>query len=348
MKKLSHKQRMHLLRRSKNEAIKKPKRKNKIYVVNRYALRRILKKRPEFRAVIAPTNLTLQYEDIFGVLTFIKQIKKYGNQGYFISFHLEFVEVITEGAIAMLLSVIADLEHQGIFFRGKKPINQEARDTLERSGLFNHMRGIVSNKNRISKNKILRTGNKDTDQKILVPEIHQAMETVWGVRARCHGLYEGIGEMMRNSCDHAFESNENIMWHLAISHLESENLVKFSFVDNGKGIISTYTQRDIFAKLSSFFQNKAELLETAFKDGIESRTGLRWRGKGLPTIFEMYSENIVTGLVVITNNVYLDFDKNIFETMKVNFKGTYYFWKINTSCSKHSHFIINSTNNDNY
>lgn len=341
MKKLTRSFQRYLLKRSRNEFINKVRRKNKKYVLSSSFKKIILKNKPEFRVVIAPKNLTLMYEDILEVLKFIQTIKKYGNMGYFISFHLELVERISEGAIALLLSVIADLEHQGIFFRGEKPKSQEARDTLERSGFFNHMKGSVSQKNEVSKNKILKTGNKETNQKVLVPEIHKAMETVWGVKARCHGLYEGIGEMMRNTCDHAFSEHENVMWHLGISHFEEQNLVKFSFVDNGKGIISTYSNRGIFTNIVSFFKNKAYLLEAAFKDGIESRTGLTWRGKGLPTIFEMYSENIVKDLVVITNNVYLDFDNNIFETMDIDFIGTYYFWKVDTTCSPNAHFKIN-------
>jgi hypothetical protein len=138
--------------------------------------------------------------------------------------------------------------------------------------------------------------------------------------------------MMRNSCDHAFITKKSTIWHLGISHFEETNCCKFSFVDNGEGIIKTYNKKGFLSKISGYFDNNAEILDSAFKDGIRSKTGLSWRGKGLPTIFEMYSDNIITNLIVITNDVYLDFDRKISKTVSTSFSGTYYFWKIDNNC----------------
>jgi hypothetical protein len=144
--------------------------------------------------------------------------------------------------------------------------------------------------------------------------------------------------MQRNSCDHAFQKIENTRWHLGISHFDEDKTVKFSFVDNGLGIIQTYNRKGLIKQIAGFFENNADILENAYKNGIESRTGLSWRGLGLPAIYEMYTDKIITNLVVITNNVFLDFDNKIFEPMNQSFTGTYYFWKINTNCTP-SYFI---------
>ncbi len=271
-------------------------------------------------------------------MDFISKIKKFGDKGYYISLRLDNIIGLGDGAIAMLLSVISDLENKRIFFSGEKPKNEIARNKLERSGFFKHMNGSVSKTNKKSKNKILRTGDINTHQEILIPEIHKAMETVWGVDARCPALYGGLGEMMRNSCDHAFFDKNSITWHIGISHFEDENMCKFSFVDNGEGILKTYQKKGLINKISNYFSNNADILETAFRDGITSRTGLSWRGKGLPTIFEMYDDGIITNLVVITNDVFLDFDKNNFKIIQNIFSGTYYFWKIDKKCEP-SYFI---------
>jgi hypothetical protein len=332
LKKLKYKRKRFLINKCKKQLRHRTKRKNKRYQISGAGKKIELRKKPEFRTVEAPKNLTLKFEHSEDVLKFIKKIKQYGERGYFIDLRLEKVESIAEGAIAMLLSVISDLERQRIFFTGKKPKNAIANDILERSGLFEHMKGSVSKNNKISKNKILKTGNIKTHQKELVPEIHKAMETIWGVSARCPDLYSGIGEMMRNSCDHAFVKKNSTLWHLGISHFEDTNCCKFSFLDNGEGIIKTYTKKGLLSSIASFFNNNAEILDTAFKDGIRSKTGLSWRGKGLPTIFEMYTDNIITNLIVITNDVYLDFDRKISKTMPTSFSGTYYFWKIDKTC----------------
>lgn len=339
MKKLKNRRKFFLINRSTKQLRNRRRRKKKRYIPSEDAQRTALKMNPEFRDVEAPENLTLRYEHSVNVLKFIKDIKILGRKGYFINLKLKKVELIAEGAISMLLSVISDLERKQIFFKGNKPKNEEAKNILERSGFFEHMNGSVSKKNSISKNKILKTGNKKTHQNELTPEIHSAMETIWGRKARCPALYGGLGEMMRNSCDHAFPSNNSIIWHLGISHSETDNSCKFSFVDNGEGIIRTYNQKGVFKKIANFFSDNADVLDTAFRDGIHSRTGLSWRGKGLPTIFEMYSDGIITSLVVITNDVYLDFDRDICKTVSTSFSGTYYFWKIDRTCIP-SHFEL--------
>jgi len=344
LKKLTRNQKRYFVKRSEREIKNRRKRKNKKYIP--YHGKRLLRKNPIFKIVPAPTQLTLKYEDVIDTLKFIQKIKKFAEKGYFIHLSLEKVNLISEGAISMLLSVISDSEHKDIFFSGTKPDDITAKNILERSGFFRHMNGTVAKKNKISKNKILKTGTKDTHQRELTPEIHKAMETIWGTKARCPSLYGGIGEMMRNSCDHAFTENQSVMWHLGISHFEDIQTVQFSFVDNGRGIIKTYSQRTLFDKVARYFTNNAKMLETAFKDGIQSSTGLYWRGKGLPTIYEMYSDNVVKNLVVITNNIYLDFDKKIYKTIDINFSGTYYFWKIDKVCAPNHFPITKKQNND--
>jgi len=332
LKKLSKKRKKFLENRSARILRHRSRRKNKIQNDSSTSLKTKLSRNPEFKEVRAPTNLTLQYEDVEEVLRFIKTIKRLGHKGYFPDLKLEGVKKIGEGAIAMLLSVISDLERNRIFSKGNKPDDEHCRDTLEKSGFFRHMNASISKKNSVSKSRILKTGSILTQQDELVPEIHKSMETIWGKSARCPALYGGLGEMMRNSCDHAFSNKRSVIWHLGITHFEKDNNCKFSFVDNGDGIISTYNRKGIFKKIASFFTDNGDILETAFKDGIQSRTGLSWRGKGLPTIFEMYSDKIITNLVVITNDVYLDFDRGINKSLKTDFSGTYYFWRIDNSC----------------
>lgn len=323
-----------LLNRARKEERRKRSRKEKRKVlrVNNIALgkrKKIIRKLPQ---IWAPEKLTLQFGYSKDVLSFITQLKVLGETEEQISIRLDDVTDIGEGAIGMLLSVINELTLKNVALVGEKPHNNYARNALERSGFFKYMRGYVAPENLKTKNIIIRTGNINTSQRELSPEMPKAMETVWGVAGRCPILFGGIGEMLRNSCDHAFDNGDKINWHLGVSHLEKEKTVKFSFVDNGVGIIKTYYDKGLIQKVKGYFKDNAEVLEKAFKSGIDSRTGLPWRGKGLPTIYDLYRDNVITNLVVITNNVYLDFDNKTFEEINVPFSGTFYFWKVDQSC----------------
>ncbi len=329
-----------LQNRSEKEERRKRKRKErqkKLRLV-KVNLRKKRKLYSKYAEVIAPEKLTLQLGYSEEVLKFIALLKEIGKTEDVINIRLHKVVDIGEGAIGMLLSVMKELTNRGVALKGEKPSNSVARNKLEKSGFFKYMSGYVSPENLKTKNIIIHTGDITTSQTELEPAMPQAMETVWGVKGRCPELFGVIGEMLRNSCDHAFQTDNNVFWHLGVSHIESENTVKFSFVDNGVGIIRKYYEDNNWRKVKNHFKSNATILEKAYKKGIASQTGLPWRGEGLPTIYELYTDNIITNLVVITNNVYLDFDNKKFEEIKVSFSGTYYFWKVNRSCTP-AHFV---------
>jgi len=312
---------------------KRRKEKKKRDRIAKVKLRQKRKYFSKYSEVTAPEKLTLQLGYSEEVLRFIALLKDLGKTEDIINIRLHKVTDIGEGAIGMLLSVMKELTNAGIALKGEKPSNTTARNKLEMSGFFKYMRGYVSPENLKTKNIIIHTGDINTSQEELEPAMPQAMETVWGVEGRCPQLFGVIGEMLRNSCDHAFQADNNVSWHLGVSHIEKDNTVKFSFVDNGIGIIKKYYEDNNWNKVKDHFKSNAKILENAYKNGIVSQTGLPWRGEGLPTIYELYTDNIITNLVVITNNVYLDFDKKKFEEIKVPFSGTYYFWRVNNSCT---------------
>lgn len=285
-----------------------------------------------FEDLIAPPKFTLHYENCTEVIRYVNKIKELGKYRRNMNILMEDIKEIGEGAIAMLLSALDELDNK-VLIKGTKPKQKAERDILERSGFFKYLRGQVDAGNKKTKNTILRTGKAGNSIVNIAEEIKQANETVWAERGRNPPLRGTVFEMMRNSCDHAFTDENKIIWHFAITHEEPNNIVKFSFVDNGKGIIESFTSGSLKAVLN-VFRDSADILDTAFKDGIESRTGLSWRGKGLPTIFENYKDGYFNNLVVISNDVYIDFDENIHKRLDVTFSGTYYFWMLNKKCVK--------------
>jgi anti-anti-sigma regulatory factor len=331
MKKLSQKQKEHFARRSLYQF----KRTNSSRVwTDDPVLRRIRNNKPKLSTLEAPENFNLQYENCENVIRYINKIKKASKKGFNIVVDLKNVKDIREGAIAMLLSVMKEVEKRKIHITGSLPNSADARKVLEQSGFFKFV--ITSNKMKpdsIKTKNIMKTGVKGTSPVFLGDEIKKAMGTVWGEEGRNPLLHTVAFEMMRNSCDHAFENNKKIRWHFSISHDESSNLTKFSFVDNGIGIIKTLKEHK-FKKILRYFTGNTDILETAFTDGIESRTGLPWRGKGLPTIFENYEERYIKTLLIITNGVFIDFDRKIKKELPVSFAGTYYYWEVDTTCVK--------------
>lgn len=280
-----------------------------------------------------PKFFTLHYEHCEEVISFINKIKIIGKKGKNMNIIMDDIVEIGEGAISMLLSVMEELVRIRIIFTGTKPKHPTPRAILEKSGFFKFVNGKIDDSNAYSKNTILNSGNNDTPQSQIANEIIKSMETIWGKKGRSPSVYSCVFEMMRNSCDHAFRKESQIRWHFALSHSEKDKTVKFSFVDNGKGIIKTFTE-GILKNFLSLFKDNVDIVESAFENGIASRTGLSWRGKGLPTIYDSYKDNHIKNLVVISNNVYIDFDRHIRHKLSSAFSGTYYYWEVDQTCIK--------------
>lgn len=284
--------------------------------------------------LVAPVNFNLQFENCVEVIRLVNNLKKLARSGRkLIILDLSDVVDIREGAIAMLLSVMNEItKASSVGITGTEPRNADAKAILEKSGFYKFV-NRRGKETPVKTKNIMRTGISVTSPNFLSQEVRNAMETVWGKDGRNPVLRTIIFEMMRNSCDHAFSRTKDISWHLSISHDETNNRVKFSFVDNGAGIINTL-KANALKKVVNFFTGSEDMLDTAFKNGIESRTGLEWRGKGLPSIFESFSEGYVKNLLVISNDVLLHFDNSKKETLPLSYKGTYYYWEIDKSCKR--------------
>jgi hypothetical protein len=283
---------------------------------------------------MAPIIFNLKPENVERVLKFINQVKAIGKSGKSLMINLSKVEDIGIGAISMLISTMSELNDEGIVFKGNKPLSSNAKNILEQSGFMKFVNGKIKPSNKNSLNTII-TGKKETSHTEILDVIHASMNTIWGVNGRSPQLYSIIVEMIKNSCKHAFKSDYNVRWHLAVTHDTKNQLVKFSFVDNGIGVIDSYKMDDFFKQTQIYFKNDADFIEGAFTEGIKSKTGLSWRGTGLPTIFEAFDENIIKNFVVVTNNAYCNFGSNKKNVIKNKFMGTYYYWEIDTSCEKH-------------
>lgn len=292
---------------------------------------------PDFVDAIAPEKFKLDALNVKEVLAYIGKVKEIGKKKKDVNFILENVKEIGIGAISMLISVMQELEEKSIYFKGVKPTEEKPRDVLEQSGFMEYVNGNISEKNKGTKNIIFTTGKSSTHQKSIVDAIHKANHTVWGEYGRSPLLYGIIVEMIKNSCKHAFKSKEKVRWHIAVNHDEENKKVKFSFVDNGLGIIKSFEEDDTAKKIKGLIRNNPEMINLAFRNGIQSKTGLSWRGTGLPTIYEALNEDeIIKRLVVITNDVYCDFDNNMQMSLNKTFSGTYYYWEMDNECVKHS------------
>ena len=61
---------------------------------------------------------------------------------------------------------------------------------------------------------------------------------------------------------------------------------------------------------------------------MESSTGLHYRGKGLPKIYNDYKNQALKKLYIAANDVFADFDNGTFIELKKPLNGTFLYWEI--------------------
>lgn len=239
---------------------------------------------------------------------------------------------ISNGAVALMISVIKELKSFNIKVSGSYPDDKPTRAILEKSGFFDFVIGNVSEENRVTPNTILQQGTDVVDSEIITPLVLKSMKFLYGKPYRNQRIQSLLIELMANTVNHAFAVNKTSKWYLSISPDEENKKVMFTFIDNGQGISNTLNLK-FFDKIASLFLgSNGQILQAAFDGKFGSRTKERKRGRGLPSIKKCFTENFISNLVVITNNVFLDFKSNETQLLDYNFDGTCYYWELDLNC----------------
>lgn len=287
------------------------------------------------RTLFAPAQFSLlEYPDeVIGFINKIEALCSGRQKVKSVKFELREITHIDIGAICLLLSKLNELSRKKINNWGTFPKNKECRKFIEESGFLDRMRDLSSgiSFSRSNENLILNRGFNKTDNAATAKEIRKAVCHLTGVMQNYKPIYSIAQEICANSVEHANEKEYKKNWLFTTSYLP--NMVVFTMTDIGEGILKTLRRKFVKQIQESFFYNAVDVLVNAFEKQYESRTKDPNRNKGLPKIYKTASENYIKNLIVVTNNVLLDFDNpHKSKILKNTFKGTFYYWTLNKEC----------------
>ncbi len=286
------------------------------------------------------SNFTL-LEAPENVIQVVKQLDdcKNSNKAFFthLKIELENITDIDVGAICILLSKVHELAISGKRIRiwGTLPKQEKCKRIFEESGFLDYMSTISGQKfKKKSENLMVRVGYDKTENERVGKHIKQAMKFLTGQEHHYQPVFSMVQEMCANSVEHANTKGKN--WLFGINYVNNEDPSKksilFTLTDMGYGILNTiYRKWPI--KVAEAATSDKDILLHAFKKKYGSKTEDKNRNKGLPRILSMSERKLVVDMVVITNNVLLDFENH--DNSKVLNKklpGTFYQWKVNLNC----------------
>lgn len=287
------------------------------------------------RTLFAPARFSLlEYpEDVIGFIHKIENLLSGNAKIKSIMFELHSITSIDIGAICLLLSKLNELSRKRIQNWGTLPKDKACRKFIEESGFLDRMRDMSSGSqfSRKNKNLILNRGFDKTDNAATSSEISKAVGHITGEKKCFKPIYSIAQEICANSVEHANEKKHKKNWLFSTSYLPDE--VIFTMTDIGDGILKTLKRKLIKQIKEGLFKDSVDILINAFEKQYESRTQDPNRNKGLPKIYKTSSENYIKNLIVVTNNVLLNFDNpEKSKVLKNIFKGTFYYWILNKEC----------------
>lgn len=337
-----------LMRRRIRSRLKlKAKRKRQLGI-SKEQQKRIYKKKKEqylfqrkfiaYKHIEAPKCLSM-IEKTEDTLAFIKRLEDSLSKKEKVFVVLKNVEVISGGAIVVLLSIMIKFRDKGVAFNGDYPKSLSAKKKIQNSGFFERLYKQKGDSYSIEgRSGILTHADKIVDQKLSDGLIAKASELIWGKPHRCTGVQKVYIELMQNTNNHAsLDKPKEHHWYTTVSYNKDENKVCFSFIDYGVGIIQSINKNEkgkFWGFLSKFKEmwnpkNNGEFLKLLLNGSLhKTATGHYYRGKGLPGVYKAFQDKKISNLVVITNDAFADCNEEEYKTLKNKIEGTYIYWEL--------------------
>lgn len=211
---------------------------------------------------------------------------------------------------------------------GTRPSIRELDELLLESGFYK-MVGLTKYK---SQKGLLETHkNKIVDRELAVAARKLASEkTFKDPNRKIKPLYRTLIECMANTRKHASEKeDQQESWWLSVYYNQDTGNTCFSFCDNGVGIFKS-TRLKPFAKfaLKIGLNSNRDILMKMLEGKMESSTGLHYRGKGLPKIYNDHQKGSLKKLHIAANDTFADLENGIFVDLNNELNGTFLYWEI--------------------
>lgn len=242
------------------------------------------------------------------------------------------VRNVTNDAIILILSVVQDRRVPNwVKVWVKSPINEEAAKRLRESGIDEHyeVQDVAIPKSGRIRVKRSYEANSEMANEL----IQHATRTLFGKRRPLKKVQRILSECIANTNEHAGgnpDQKKEKMWWGTVFCESKKNIAYFSLLDNGIGIVESL-RSEWFSRIPMLakYRTNISLMKAVFDGKILSSTNETNRGNGLPAIFKARAKKEFTGLVLITNNVYIDFDKDLYRQLETSFSGTFFHWEVN-------------------
>jgi hypothetical protein len=259
-------------------------------------------------------------------IAFLSNLNLYA-QKHNLTLDLSRVTTLTSDAIAVLVATLNSLRET--YVRGNLPDDPDAQRILVGSGFFNHLHSMQPLPS-TSQGQISRKRSQKVQPDLARDLIHFGTKSLSGAEQKCNAAYRVLIESMLNTHNHAAKyMGKRETWWATVYADAIKKRVCFTFVDTGVGIFKSVRLgklRGLYRRLRVI--SDADILREILQGEVESSTGLSYRGKGLPAIYQLSQLGKIKSLVIVANDVYANISKEEYKLIPVAFRGTLLYWEV--------------------
>ncbi len=251
-----------------------------------------------FSFIEHPEEMLAFLDKIFAVSQ--RRVWRRGSVRHFMRVFIDMAQVkyLTPDAIPVLVSVVASKESRAIAFGGNVPNDPALQEIFTQSGFYRHVtsrkRLQVDEQGSIRERKSYVV-EADTARDL----VKFATEKLYGKKVRKQGVQRVLIECMSNTRNHADPKEIHFKpWWASAYYWKDKRKVCFTFIDTGVGIFESLKKKGLLDILMSAFKSidNRQILREILEGKIGSRTGLDYRGKGLPSVREVLEKGLISNL----------------------------------------------------
>lgn len=315
---ISAKQKDELRRKRVATLKRRAKHATRLYIPTRRAAKRRLGRTV---VVTAPMvfSLLLNTEE---TLRFLSDIERAASR-YRIRIEMSAVVALDPEAVAAFVAIINSLPSAMI--GGNEPRDPIQRQRLHDFGFYEHVKGIASRSRGMGTIRMNR-GGTSVEAETVAQLLDFAAKRMTGAQKPSYTIFL---EAMANTFDHASDNDAKKPWFAGVYFDESRNRVCFTLIDRGMGIMENlnFKQRLALWK-GNPFKDSGEKLYRLLKGEIPSRSGVKYRGRGLPEAYESWRAGRIRNLAIVTNNAHGNAVAGMFVELNARFNGTIVYWEV--------------------
>ena len=250
-----------------------------------------------------------------------------------IQIDLQSIEKIDPEAVAAFVAIMESTE--GTVF-GNVPADPVCKRRLHDFGFFEHVKGKPSGGTPAGTIRMEHTGQKVKGE-IAQEIIEFGLAKLSNFSSRKHGpTYTVFTEAMANTFQHAGQRQEDRQkWWAAVYYDDAKQAACFTSVDLGVGILENFGFRQRWKLwLGQTGLDQGGKLKMLLDGKVPSRTGEKYRGRGLPNIKKSCTSFRINNLLILSNKAHADVSRDAYQELTNDFHGTIIYWEVANATPK--------------